>query len=177
MKRRTVLKQMLYVTGGVLVLPSCLHNKSKASLLLKNISVDGDEEKIMAELCETIIPATDTPGAKDLSAHLFALMMVDDCYKKDDQQKFIRGLKAFEEKSKKAYNKSFATSSPAEKATLLNELEAGKDSKDDLAYFYGVTKKHTIQAYTTSKYYLTKVQVYELVPGRYHGCVPVKKIA
>ncbi len=177
MQRRTLLKQMMYVTGGVIFLPSCLHHADKASILLKQISIDGDDEKTMAELCETIIPATDTPGAKDLSAHLFALMMVDDCYKKEDQQKFMKGLKAFNDKSKKDFNKSFVDLSPAEKQSLLDSLEAQKEGKDDLSYFYSTTKKLTIQAYTTSKFYLTKVQVYELVPGRYHGCVPVKKSA
>ncbi|HZH64264.1 MAG TPA: gluconate 2-dehydrogenase subunit 3 family protein [Flavisolibacter sp.] len=177
MQRRTLLKQLVFITGGVALLPSCLQNRSKASILLKDMSIDGDQEKLLAELSETIIPVTDTPGAKDISAHLFTLMMVDDCYKKEDQQKFMAGLKDFEAKTKKDFSKSYVDLSPAEKEKLLRELEAAKDRKDDLSYFYATTKKLTIQAYTTSKYYLTKVQVYELVPGRYHGCVPVKKIA
>ena len=32
----------------------------------------------------------------------------------------------------------------------------------------------TLQAFTGSQYYLTKVRVYEMAPGRFHGCVPVK---
>ena len=119
-------------------------------------------------------PKTDTPGAKDISAHLFALQMIDDCYEKEDQQKFISGLKAFEEFSNKETGKSFVSSSAAERAALLTKLETNKDGKDDLSYFYKSVKRLTIQAYTTSKYFLTNVQVYELVPGRYHGCVPVK---
>ncbi len=177
MQRRTILKQMLYVAGGVVLLPACVHNKSKSAILLKQLKVDGDEEQLMADLCETIIPATDTPGAKDLSAHLFTLMMVDDCYKKEDQQKFINGLKAFEGKTKKDFSKAFVDLSAGEKEKLLAELEARKDDKEDLSFFYTSTKRLAIQAYTTSKYFLTKVQVYELVPGRYRGCVPVKKIA
>lgn len=177
MQRRTLLKQMLCVAGGVVFLPSCLHHTGKASILLKQLSIDGDQEALLAALSETIIPTTDTPGAKDVFAHLFALMMVDDCYNKEDQQKFTGGLKAFEAKTKKDFNKSFVDLSPTEKEGLLTQLEANKGAKDDLSFFYAATKKLTIQAYTTSKYYLTKVQVYELVPGRYHGCVPVKKIA
>lgn len=62
----------------------------------------------MAELCETILPATDTPGAKDLSAHLFVLKMIDDCYKKDHQQQFSNGLKDFKDKTKQDFDKGFA---------------------------------------------------------------------
>jgi hypothetical protein len=39
--------------------------------------------------------------------------------------------------------------------------------------FFNTTKGLTIQSYIASEYFLTKVQVYELIPGRYHGCVPV----
>ncbi|HEV2478171.1 MAG TPA: hypothetical protein VGS79_00845, partial [Puia sp.] len=58
--------------------------------------------------------------------------------------------------------------------TLLTALETKKFPDQDLIFFYTTTKKLTIQAYTSSQYYLTKIQVYELVPGRWHGCVPVK---
>ena len=139
--------------------------------------MDGDQEKMMAELCEAIIPATDTPGAKDISAHLFALMMVDDCLTKEEQQKFVAGLKAFEQKTKKDFNKAYLDLSPAQKESLLKELEAANPAKEDTAFFYSTVKKLTIRAYTTSKFFLTKVQVYELVPGRWHGSVPVKKSA
>ena len=49
-----------------------------------------------------------------------------------------------------------------------------KDDNSDLHFFYSNVKRFTVQAYTTSQYFLTKVQVYELVPGRYHGCIPIK---
>ncbi len=48
---------------------------------------------MLAELAETILPKTDTPGAKDLAAHLFALKMVDDCYTKTNQEKYMKGMK------------------------------------------------------------------------------------
>ena len=174
MQRRTLLKRLVYITGGVVLLPSCLQNRSKSSMLLKGLAIDSTQEALLSELSETIIPATDTPGAKDVSAHLFTLMMIDDCYKKEDQKKFMAGLNAFEEKTTKDFNNSYVDLSLAEREKLLNELEAKKTGDEELAYFYSTVKKLTIQAYTTSKFFLTKVQVYELVPGRWHGSVPVK---
>lgn len=174
MKRRTVLKQMVYVTGGLLLLPACLQNRSKASILLKNIPVDGEQEAMLAELSETIIPATDTPGAKDISAHLFTLMMVDDCYAKEDRQKFTAGLKAFQKKTEDDFGASFPALSPAQKQTLLTAMEGAADGKEDVHFFYKTVKNLTIKAYTTSKFFLTNVHVYEMVPGRWHGSVPVK---
>lgn len=171
--RRHAIKQLLMVSAGIALLPSCMQDKEKSSILLKKMSVDAGQEKLLAELCETIIPATETPGAKDISAHLFALKMMDDCFSNEDQQKFVAGMKSVEEMSQKQSGKSFVNSTPDQRQAVVKSMEARKNDKDDLAYFYGTLKRLTIQAYTTSKYYLTKVQVYELIPSRYHGCVRV----
>ena len=171
--RRTAIKQFVFVSAGIALMPSCMQDTSKASILLKNISITGEQEKMLAELAETIIPKTDTPGAKDISAHLFALKMADDCAKKEDQQKFMQGLAAFEKLTKDKFKKSFLECTPQQRQQLLSELEAKKDSKDDIQFFYAGMKGLTIQAYTTSQFYLTKVHVYKLVPGPFKGCIPV----
>lgn len=174
--RRAAIKQLLWVSAGMAILPACLQHTSRASLELKHISVDGDQEKMLAELVETIIPATTTPGAKALSAHLFTLIMMDDCYKKEDQQQWLSGLKAFEAACKKLNGRSFLECTAPQREALLTNMEANRDHKDEVAFFYNTTKHLTIQAYTSSKYFLTNVNIYELVPGRYKGCVPLKPI-
>lgn len=177
MLRRTVIKQLVFATGAIVLIPSCMQDNDKASISLKKIKIAGNQEKLLAELTETILPTTDTPGAKDIAAHLFVLRMVDDCYKKEDQEKFIRGLTAFEKKTDSQFAKSFVKCTAAEKEMLLKELETKKNGDADLGYFYSSVKGLTVQLYTSSKYYLTNVQGFKLVPGRYKGCVPVKKIA
>ncbi|MEP6846201.1 MAG: gluconate 2-dehydrogenase subunit 3 family protein [Panacibacter sp.] len=171
--RRYAIKQILFVAGGAMLIPSCMEDKSKASVILTNLKIDAGQEKLLAELAETIIPATTTPGAKDISAHLFALKMVDDCYKPEDQQKFVTGMEQFDKACKTQNGKSFVDCTMQQRALLLKDLETKKDQDNELAFFYKSTKQLTIQAYTTSKFYLTNVRVYEMVPGRFHGCVPI----
>ena len=174
MDRRLSMKTLLIISAGVAVLPSCLHEEKKTSVSLKKIKIDGNDEELFSNVCETIIPTTDTPGAKDVSALLFALMMIDDCYAPAEQDKFVNGLKGFKEFSKNKFDQSFVKCTPSQKQEILESIETKKDVPDDVAYFYSVTKKLTIQAFTSSKYYLTKVHVYQLVPGKFYGCVPVK---
>ncbi len=102
---------------------------------------------------------------------------MDDCRSKEDQEKFVKGLEAFEAFTKEKNGKSFMKSSMAERAGILEQMESNKEVKDDKSFFYGSMKRYTIQAYTSSEFYLTKVQVYEMVPSRWHGCVPVNKSA
>lgn len=172
--RRSAIRQLFCISAGALILPACMEDKTKSSLLLKKMHIDARQEKLLEELTESILPATSTPGAKDIYAHLFVLKMLDDCYNDADQKRFVKGMEQFDKKAKSELETSFVKASPVQRQTLLQMLESGKDSKDDLAYFYSTTKGLTIQAYTTSEFYLTRVHVYEMVPSRYHGCVPVK---
>ena len=171
-QRREAIKQLFCITAGMALIPSCMNDRSKSGILLSKITISAAEEGILAELCETILPKTSTPGAKDISSHLFVLKMVDDCRKKEDQDRFISGMKAFQERCKSTTGKDFIDSTMDQRNTVLVSILADKDEESDLKYFFKTVKGLTIQSYTASEFFMTKVQVYELVPGRYHGCVP-----
>ena len=172
--RRRAIKQFLFVSAGITVLPACLqHEKEKSSVLLKNFQLTGQQEKTMEELAETILPATATPGAKAVYAHLFVLKMLDDCYKKEDQQLFLKGLAQFEKNTQDKYGQPFHKCNQAQRTEIVAGLNGKKNIDPQLVSFYEITKKLTIQGYSSSKFYLTNVQVYKMIPGRYKGCVPV----
>lgn len=186
MNRRTVIKNLALVLGGAALLPSCLQDNGKASIVLKKINVSADQEKFLADVAETIIPKTSTPGAKDLSLHLFVLKMVDDCFSKNDQNAFMAGLDKLKAEAETRFGKSFGEASQAQREVLLSELdhkqaanqkaqgEKKQPEADDRLTFYGITKGETIYGYTNSKYFMTKEIVYELVPGRYNPDYPAK---
>lgn len=177
MQRRKVIKTLVLAAGTAFLFPSCGQDNQKASIALKNIRIDAEMDTTLAALSETIIPARKEQGEKPVSLHLFALTMIDDCYKKNDQERFIGGLKAFQEQTKLTHKKMFTDCDTAQREEICNELEKTKKDRTELAWFYSTFKKLMIQAYTSSQFYLTNVQLYELVPGRYKGCVPVKTIA
>lgn len=176
LNRRVVLKTFAVIAGGVFFFPACKEQKkSNAALMLKNIHLSTDSESMLLALSESILPKTNTSGAEDLAAHRFALKMLDDCYSSVDQQKFVEGLDQFQSYIEQSASKPFVNCNKAEQSLLLATIELKKDNKEPIAFFYFTFKKHIVQAYTSSEYYMTKVQGYEMIPGRYHGCVPVKK--
>ena len=172
--RRVAIQQLLMIWAGVALLPSCLHNEQKVSIPLKLINIMPEDENMLAELAETILPKTDTPGAKDLSAHLFALKMVDDCYSKSNQDKYVEGMKAFETFVSKKTGKLFTEINSAERQSIVAELDKQKTSGDAMSFFFQSTKRLTVQAYTTCEYYMTKIRGYKMIPGKFQGCVPLK---
>lgn len=163
--RRSALKQLFIISAGAAILPACVNDKKTSAQTFSHLPLTAKEEEMLAEISGTIIPTTDTPGAKEVGAHLFALRMVNDCYKKEDREKFLSGLRKFSEDVQQQHSKSYVQCSSAERAAILTKAAGSKGS--DAAYFYSTLKRLTIQAYTSSEYYLSKVDVYKLVPGKF----------
>lgn len=172
--RRVAIQQLLFICAGTVLLPSCLQNNEKASIPLKKISISADQEKMLAGLVETILPKTDSPGAKDLSAHLFALKMVDDCFPKANQEKFELGMKGFEKFAKEKSGKSLVDCNVQQKNAIVADLDSKRNDDANLSFFYQSVKRLTIQAYSTSQFYLTNIRGYKMIPGKFQGCVPLK---
>ena len=175
MNRRTAIRNVVIISAGTGLLPSCVH-EDKSTIALKNISLTGSQGQMLAELTETILPKTrNFIGAKDLKAHEFVLTMVDDCTSPEDQQKFTEGMKLFEETCKKKWNSSFVKCSPQQRNELLQSMEKKQDIPEDVLKFYGTVKRYTVQSFTSSKDYMTDIRKYKIVPGpNFKGCVPVK---
>lgn len=175
MNRRTALRNLALVIGGAALLPAC--TKSSPIAHFKHFDIYLDQQTLITDLAETIIPKTATPGATDLGLYPFIMKMVDDCSTKKDQQAFIKGMGEFNDVPNKLFHKSFADCTKKEKEDVLKSLEK-KDGKlgENLLAFYNTVKGLTVFGYTQSKYFLTKVNVYELVPGRYNAYFPVKNL-
>lgn len=174
MNRRTAIRNVVIISSGAGLLPSCMRD-DKSSIPLKNISVTGSQEKMLAGLTEAIIPKTKNfIGANDLKAHEFVLTMVDDCSSPEDQKKFTDGLKAFDKLSHDKFGQLFISYTPEQKKALLGDIESKKDIPEDALKFYGTVKRYTVQSFTSSKEYMMGIRKYKMVPGpNFKGCVKV----
>jgi len=175
MQRRTAVKYLFVVAAGSAIVPSCLHKTDKASIVLKHLDINAEQEKLLAEIAETIIPGGTAPGAKDTYAHLFVLKMVDDCYEEQQQKTFSVGLKEIDDFAKQKSGTSFLKCSNQQRNEIVNLLEEKKAS-GNAVQCYQIIKPLTIQGYLTSRPVLGDIFKYELVPGRYNGSFPVKTI-
>lgn len=165
---------MMIIAGGIAILPSCSTEPGRASIALKNLAVTADQEALLAEIAEVIIPKNNMPGAKDLNLHLFALKMIDDCSDTAEQQAFMEGLKSIDPFSKNKYGSVFGKCEAAQKSDILMTIIDGKQDNKTLTAMMKITKRRVIQGFMNSKYVMTDLKKYELVPGRYNGYFPVK---
>src|SRR6185369_13306446 len=66
------------------------------------------------EIAETILPATQTPGAKAAKTGAFMALMVTDSYGPADQRIFRDGMRKLDDATKKANNVGFMAATPAQ---------------------------------------------------------------
>jgi hypothetical protein len=137
-----------------------------------------DQARIVMEVAEIIIPKTDTPGAKDTGVPGFIDLMLKDCYKKEDQDRFIAGLTSFDEEAKKAYGDSFIYCKPEQQVELVTKVHAAalaeaKENKEPKRPFILMAKELTLLGFFTSEPGATQVLQYIAVPGSYKGCIPL----
>lgn len=171
MKRRVALKSMALAVGGLVALPAWAHGWNEASIQSVQPYLTAGQEALLAEVVETILPATNTPGAKDLKLHTFVQKMLADCYEPDVQQNITKGLETAEQLAKQTYGKSFAACDTPQREEVLTRMEISIDQ--NWSSFYKLVKELTLQGYLTSEYYLTNHTNYKMAPGHFYGCVPV----
>ncbi|MBK5280308.1 MAG: gluconate 2-dehydrogenase subunit 3 family protein [Bacteroidia bacterium] len=140
-----------------------------------------DQARIIMEVAEIIIPKTETPGAKDAGVPGFIDTMLKDCYKKEDQDRFLAGLTAFDEQAKSAYGDNFIYCQAKEQVELVKKthdaaIAEAKENRDAKRPFILMTKELTLLGFFTSEPGATQVLQYEAVPGAYHGCVPLAEV-
>ena len=139
-----------------------------------------EQARIVSELAQTIIPKTDTPGAKEAGVPGFIDQILKECYKKEDQEKFITGLTEFEAAAKAAHGDSFIYLSPEKQLAFVkaqNEaaVNAVKADPSQPRPFILSAKELTLLGFFTSEPGATQVLQYEAVPGSYKGCIPLSE--
>ncbi len=133
---------------------------------------------------KSIIPATDTPGAREAGAVEFMLPMLNECTDNKTLNRFIRGLQDLEEYTQSHYNQEFSACSPAEKEAILqwaeqkswvsNSLLDKIKSKFTGRPFFEMLKTYTVYGYCISEKGASLGMRYVAVPGKYLSCIPLE---
>jgi uncharacterized protein YcgI (DUF1989 family) len=179
MNRREAIEKVTFLLGGAMIGSQAF--LSSSFTFRRGTGLLSEEQKaLLNEVGETILPATDTPGAKEADVAAFMDAVVTDCYTPAEQRIFMEGISKLEETCRKAYGEKFRDISPALREKLLTDIDkehitymAGKKSGDPVHYFR-MFKELTLAGYFTSEAGATKFLKYNPAPGRYDGCTSEK---
>lgn len=170
-KRRKVLSTLAAGLGAVISLPSWANGWSLKSLG-KIQYLDIEDEALLISIVDTIIPATDTPGAKEVGVHILMQKLIQDCQPRAAQDGFRMGLVTTNAVAIGKYGKSFIDLSNEEKKEVL--ISMARSEYPDQKNFFNSVKRMTIDGYMKSEYAMTNITKWEMAPNRYYGCIQVK---
>jgi Gluconate 2-dehydrogenase subunit 3 len=166
--RRDAIKRAALMLGGTIILPDILKAWDN-SPLSEQMRLTLNQEDTLAEICETIIPTTTTPGAKAAGVPRFVQRLISDCSSKEDQKVFREGLDMVEALAQRMGNPSFVKATPEKRIEVLKEVEASGSQ------FWKITKNAVVTGYFTSEVGQTQNTRSDMSPGRYDGSAPYKK--
>lgn len=193
MERREALRNVALLMGGAIsattlgVLFDGCNSPARKDLFSK------EQQDMLADLADTIIPETSTPGAKAAGVGPFIKMMLEECYPEDAQNVFAKGLKEIDDLCQEDFGASFGKLNAEQRSKVLKQIadktapmlaedkkasDAIKDlNKKPLAkpYFFLILKDLTMLGYFTSETGATQALAYIAVPGKYDGNVDLKE--
>ena len=188
--RREALRRTALLLGGALsapamagVLAGCGDRRDKAPDW-KPLSFSSTQGEMLAAVAEHIIPATDTPGARDVGVHRFIDVMMAEYYGAPEREHFVAGLNDLDARARRAHGHTFLRCNDSEQRALITALDAETFAPPavptpprPLPPWFRTMKELTLLGYYTSEAGATKELRYESVPGKYEGCIPLARVA
>jgi hypothetical protein len=147
------------------------------------------QDATVTAMADLIIPATDTPGAKDVRVNEFIDHILADWYSEEDRTHFLAGLAAVDTRTQAIFQRNFTEAIPSQQAEILRALgdemsaaaaavadgprgyRASPPEPDD--NFYLMFRQLTLTGYFTSEAGFTQQLHEEIIPGRFDGCAPL----
>ncbi|MGV3762438.1 MAG: gluconate 2-dehydrogenase subunit 3 family protein [Parapedobacter sp.] len=180
MKRREVLLALalllLGAVGAFLVKFFNWSGNSKADLSELSLF-----KRCMEELSETMIPETETPGAKSAGVAASVFLLVEHCLNGRDQSVFLKGLQDLDNYCKDKFGLSFVSCGQKERLSTLYVFESRATFGGWLVTkvrqrlfgkpFIILAKELCVLCYCRSMQGATLALVYDPIPGSYTGCI------
>lgn len=181
MQRRDLLRMIAAATGTAFIGAKGAFAYTREIKLGENI-FSAEEIAFLDEVAEVIIPATDTPGAKDAEVGKFMAVFVSDCYDNGQQESFRAGVELLKTYAQDAYDKPFLELDDSQRLALIediaslarNQAAAAEEDEEPEPHWFTPIHQLVLFGFFTSEKGATEVLRYEPVPGEYIGDLDYK---
>jgi len=129
---------------------------------------------IAGAVADRILPRTDTPGAADVGVPAFIDRLYGEYMTPAERQMLTDGLDAVDAAARSAHGGGFSTLTADRQDALLRAIASAEEGKPQ--GFFRLIRSATILGYFTSEQVGRKVLLYDPVPGRYDGCIPIDQV-
>ena len=181
MQRRELIRLIAAATGCAFVGHDAPWAASDPQAPLPYSDSDAD---FLDDVADTILPRTDTPGARDAGLGPFIARYSAACYSPEHIALLKSGLLDIDARMQVLQGKGFRQANEAAKISLLTQIDrqakeharlADATPGDNSPHYFTLMKQLTLFGFFTSELGATRVARYRPVPGRYRGCIPYVK--
>ena len=135
---------------------------------------NAEQFALLEQICEVIIPTTDTPGAIVAGVPAFMRQILEDWGTESSRGEIASVLEAVEKLAWSRFGASFLELAPDHRLDVIKVVDSERLAAKDPAY---VKFKHLVLVgYYHSEIGATRELRYELVPGAWRSCVPLSEI-
>lgn len=129
---------------------------------------------IAGAVADRILPRTDTPGAADVGVPAFIDRLYGEFMTAGERQMLTGGLEMVDAAAKSAHGAGFTALDAERQDALLRTIARAEEGKPP--GFFRLIRAATILGYFTSEQVGRNVLLYDPVPGRYDGCIPIDQV-
>lgn len=178
MQRRELIQLIAALTGCAFVGRDALWaaGDSPTSLPYSDAEIE-----FLDDVADTILPTTDTPGARDAAVGPFMARYSAACYPPEHIALLKSGIADIDEQMQALHGKGFRPADEQAKILLLTQIDRQAkqhthraDAKlgDAAPHYFTLMKQLTLYGFFTSEPGATRVVRYRPNPGKYKGCIP-----
>jgi len=149
-------------------------------------TLNAQQNATVTRMAELILPETDTAGATAARVNEFIDLILTEWYGEEERERFLRGLANLDSLSQ-IYGKNFIECTEIQQVKILTELDQamaseaaapgtpgdfGEPAPPTHNFFY-LLKQLTLTGYFTSEAGAKQALHFQMIPGRYDGCVTI----
>ena len=135
---------------------------------------NAEQFALLEQVCEVIIPTTDTPGAIGAGVPAFMRQMLEEWGTESSRAEVASVLEAVEKLTWHRFGAAFLELGPERRLEVIAAFDAERIAAKDPAY--SKFKHLVLVGYYHSEIGATRELRYELVPGAWRPCVPLSEI-
>lgn len=149
-------------------------------------TLDPHQNATVTTIAELIIPATDTPGAREARVNEFIDLLLTEWFDPAETKEFLAGLANVDTCSQEKFSAAFVDCTPTQQAEVLKQLDAAAmdfaaeqkqamqahAAPPPMNFFYQL-KKLTLAGYYTSEIGFSQELGRTIIPPSHAGCAPL----
>jgi hypothetical protein len=140
-------------------------------------TLNRDQQALVTNIAEMIIPETDTPGATAVKVPEFIDLILTDWASDEERAPFLAGLTDIDKRAATMGAPRFVDLPAAKKVELLTALDAARDDKTGAGLAFARLKALTVYGYFTSQVVDVGILKTQMFFNGYQGNVPFTPVA